>query len=101
MSMIRLWQYVFWGKPHSDYRLPQKLRTQSASMLMTVPVLILVVLSIGIGLAAQPALDAVQIAAAQAIDRVGYVETVNPALTASDLQIPFGNYPADAVATGR
>lgn len=101
MSMIRLWQYVFWGKPHSKYRMPQKLATSSASMLMTVPVLILVVLSIGIGVMAQPALNAVQIAAAQAIDRVGYVETVSPELTASDLQIPFGNYPADAVAAGR
>jgi len=101
MSMVRLWQYVFWGKPHSKYRMPQKLTTQGASMAMTVPVLILVVLSIGIGLAAQPALDAVQIAAGHAIDRVGYVETVGPDLTASDQQIPFGNYPAGEFVAGR
>lgn len=101
MSMIRLWQYVFWGKPHSKYRMPAKLATQSASTAMTVPVLILVVLSIAIGVMAQPALDAVQVAASQVIDRVGYVETVSPELTAGDLQIPFGNYPTDAVAAGR
>jgi len=101
MSMIRLWQYIFWGKPHSQYRMPQKLATQGSSMAMTLPVLILVVLSIAIGVAAQPALDVVQVAASQAIDRVGYVETVRPELTASDLEIPFGNYPTDVVAAGR
>jgi multicomponent Na+:H+ antiporter subunit D len=87
MSMVRLWQYVFWGKPHHA----QPVRTGRAphnAMLMTAgPVAILVALSLLIGVAAQPALNLAQVAADQAIDRAGYVQVVNPELTEADLQI--------------
>ncbi len=44
-------------------------------------------LSLLIGVAAQPALDLAQVAAQQALDRAGYVQIVNPELTAADRDI--------------
>lgn len=87
MSMIRLWQYVFWGKPHWAPPNHNGRAPHNAMLMTTGPVAILVALSLLIGVAAQPALDMVQIAASQAIDRVGYVQVVNPELSPTDLQI--------------
>jgi multicomponent Na+:H+ antiporter subunit D len=50
----------------------------------------LVALSLAIGVAAQPMLALVQTAASQAIDRAGYVRTVNPELTEQDRSLPLG-----------
>lgn len=87
MSMIRLWQYIFWGKPHGASHAPRRLTTTHGAMLTTAPVAILVALSIVIGILAQPALEIAQTAAAQAIDRAGYVQTVNPELTEQDMSL--------------
>lgn len=87
MSMIRLWQYVFWGKPHRASPNHNGRAPHNAMLMTTGPVAILVALSLLIGVAAQPALDMVQIAASQAIDRAGYVQVVNPELSPTDLQI--------------
>ena len=46
--------------------------------MMLAPMAVLVALSLAIGIFAQPALDVARIAADQAIDRAGYIETVNP-----------------------
>lgn len=86
MSMIRLWQYVFWGKPHRVQPNHNRRAPHDAMLMTTGPVAILVALSLLIGVAAQPALDMVQIAAGQAIDRTGYVQVVNPELSPTDLQ---------------
>ncbi|GIV72756.1 MULTISPECIES: proton-conducting transporter transmembrane domain-containing protein [Caldilinea] len=87
MSMIRLWQYIFWGKMHRE---PLTMRQQEApnySWMTVAPVIVLVALSLTLGLAAQPALNVVQTAANQAIDRAAYVKTVGPMLTEQDLRI--------------
>jgi multicomponent Na+:H+ antiporter subunit D len=87
MSMIRLWQYIFWGKPHRQ-PLTQRRQTAPNYAWMTVaPVIALVALSLTLGLVAQPALDMVQTAANQAIDRAAYVKAVGPTLTEQDLRI--------------
>ncbi len=87
MSMIRLWQYVFWGKPHRVQPVRTRRSPHNAMLMTTGPVAILVALSLVIGVAAQPSLEMVQVAAAQALDRAGYVQVVNPELTEADLQI--------------
>ena len=99
MSMIRLWQYVFWGKPHRTQPAHSRRAPHNAMLMTAGPVGILVALSLLIGVAAQPALDVVQIAASQAIDRVGYVQVVNPELTEADLQILLEPPAADASHT--
>jgi multicomponent Na+:H+ antiporter subunit D len=87
MSMIRLWQYIFWGKPHRQPLTPRRQINPNHTLMTTAPVMILVLLSLLIGLAAQPVLDVAQVAANQAIDRATYVKTVNPELSEHDLQI--------------
>ncbi len=100
MSMIRLWQYVFWGKPHRAQPLQHGRTPHQATLMTTAPVAILVALSLLIGVAAQPALDMVQVAANQAIDRAGYVQVVNLELTATDLKSLQTPPATSAVQTG-
>jgi multicomponent Na+:H+ antiporter subunit E len=100
MSMIRLWQYVFWGKPHHAQPVRTGRAPHNAMLMTTGPVAILVALSLLIGVAAQPALDLAQVAADQAIDRAGYVQVVNPELTEADLQILQEPPAQDALRTG-
>ena len=78
MSMIRLWQYVFWGKPNPQIKPRPAFRSASTRALMLAPALVLVALSLAIGIFAEPAISVVQTAASQAIDRAGYIEAVNP-----------------------
>jgi multicomponent Na+:H+ antiporter subunit D len=88
MSMIRLWQSIFWGKPRLSP--PPGVRAPGRALWTTTPSAILVALSLAIGVAAQPMLTLVQTAASQAIDRAGYVRTVNPELTEQDRSLPLG-----------
>ena len=55
-------------------------------MLVT-PTVVLVALSLAIGIFAEPALGAVRVAASQAIDRAGYIQTVNPQPMTTDLAV--------------
>jgi multicomponent Na+:H+ antiporter subunit D len=64
------------------------------------------VLSLLIGVVAQPMLDVAQTAANQAIDRAAYVKAVNPELTEQDLRIAppdlhLSNTPHPAQVAGR
>ncbi|MBK8048966.1 MAG: hypothetical protein IPK16_18725 [Anaerolineales bacterium] len=77
MSMIRLWQYIFWGKPHTQRRSRSEYAPSTTQAMLLTPTAVLVVLSLLIGIFGQRALDATQIAASQAIDRKAYIETVN------------------------
>ena len=88
MSMIRLWQSIFWGPPR--HAPPSGVRAPGRTLWTTTPSAILVALSLAIGVAAQPMLALVQTAASQAIDRAGYVRTVNPELTEQDRSLPLG-----------
>ena len=106
MSMIRLWQYIFWGKPHRQPLTPRRQVSSNHTVMTTAPVMILVVLSLLIGVVAQPMLDIAQVASGQAIDRAAYVKAVSPQLTEQDLRIAppdmqLGNAPNPAEVAGR
>lgn len=78
MSMIRLWQYLFWGKQNPQIKPRPNLARPATRNLMLLPAAVLVALSLLIGIFADPAMSVVQTAASQAIDRAGYIEAVNP-----------------------
>lgn len=78
MSMIRLWQYIFWGKPKRDYPRRPHFHQPGVQAMLLAPAGVLVALSLAIGIFAQPALQMAQIAASQAIDRAGYIDAVAP-----------------------
>jgi len=82
MSMIRLWQYIFWGKPKRET--PPRVRFDRVGVqaMLVTPAAVLVLLSLAIGIFAQPVLQMAQVAAGQAIDRAGYIEAVAPASAA-------------------
>jgi len=85
MSMIRLWQYIFWGKAKTERRPSPHFASPTVNMMLIAPTAVLVALSLAIGIFAQPALDAARVAANQAIDRVGYIQTVNPQPLTTDV----------------
>lgn len=99
MSMLRLWQYMFWGKASTERFAPPRFRRQRTTTMMTVPALVLVVVSLAIGFFGQPAIDMVKVAAAQAIDRQGYIQVVGPEAT-TDLDAPYSAAPDPAAAPG-
>ena len=78
MSMLRLWQYIFWGKPNLELTQRTNLAQPGARAMMLAPAVVLVALSLAIGIFAEPAIGVVQTAASQAIDRAGYIAAVNP-----------------------
>jgi multicomponent Na+:H+ antiporter subunit D len=78
MSMLRLWQYIFWGKPNLELTQRTNLAQPGARTMMLAPAVVLVALSLAIGIFAEPAIGVVQTAASQAIDRAGYIAAVNP-----------------------
>jgi multicomponent Na+:H+ antiporter subunit D len=78
MSMIRLWQYIFWGKPKREYTPRAHFQRLEVNMMMVGPAAVLVALSLAIGIFAEPAVQLAQTAADQALDRQGYIETVAP-----------------------
>ncbi len=78
MSMIRIWQYSFWGEyPGTKAAAPplQDLRRRS---LIIAPTAVLVALSLTIGIFLGPALRVTSFAAEQAMDQAGYIEAVAP-----------------------
>ena len=78
MSMIRLWQYIFWGKPKRAYPARKHFQRVDTNVMLLGPAAVLVALSLAIGIFAQPAINIVQVAARQAIDRQGYIDAVAP-----------------------
>ncbi len=79
MSMIRIWQYTFWGK-HPDVRAIHRpvLDSPRSRALVLTPVAVLVGLSLAMGVFFGPVLRAATIAADQAIDQTGYIAAVAP-----------------------
>lgn len=77
MSMIRLWQYIFWGKPKREYPLRPHFQRPGIQAMLLAPAAILVALSLAIGIFAQGAVQIAQVAAGQAIDRAAYIAAVN------------------------
>ncbi len=78
MSMIRLWQYIFWGKPKRAYPARAHFQRTDVNVMLVAPAAVLVSLSLAIGIFAKPAIDIVQVAARQAIDRQSYIDAVAP-----------------------
>jgi multicomponent Na+:H+ antiporter subunit D len=78
MSMIRLWQYTFWGKFSAGKALWTPLRKPGATWMAVTPMAILVAVSLALGLFFAPALQVAETAARHAIDREGYIDAVAP-----------------------
>ncbi len=78
MSMIRLWQYIFWGKSKREYPRRPHFQRLDVNIMLVAPAAVLVALSLAIGIFAEPAIEMAQVAARQAIDRQGYIEAVAP-----------------------
>jgi multicomponent Na+:H+ antiporter subunit D len=78
MSMIRLWQYMFWGKPGPRLQPLTRFNNRRSHFWTTLPPALLVAASLLLGIFAQPALETVNVAARQAADRQGYIDAVAP-----------------------
>lgn len=78
MSMVRLWQYTFWGDDTRGQAPAAPLSKRHSGWLVLAPTATLVALSLAIGLFFQPVLDIATVAANQVIDRAGYIAAVSP-----------------------
>lgn len=78
MSMIRLWQYTFWGNYNTGAVPAAPLSRRYASWLVLGPTTVLVALSLAMGLFFEPVLRIASVAASQALDRAGYIAAVAP-----------------------
>jgi multicomponent Na+:H+ antiporter subunit D len=78
MSMIRLWQYIFWGEFRTGSAQWRPLVKSNAHVRALVPMGLLVAVSLALAIFFQPTLDVATTAARQVIDRDGYIAAVNP-----------------------
>ncbi len=81
MSMLRIWQKAFWGYPKAEYQVPSPIATPSRQWLTLAPIAVLLAFSLWIGIFSGPALQWFDTAAAQALDRAGYIQAVSPTNT--------------------
>ncbi len=103
MSMIRLWQYIFWGEFSSGHAQWTPLRKPNAYWLTVGPMTVLVALSLALGIFFRPVLHVAQTAALQIIDREGYIAAVAPMAEVPDepgIVKPGANANAGAAADG-
>ncbi len=77
-SMVRLWQKAFWGQPTEPIYPTTPLSRPRSKFLTLAPIVVLVVLSLGIGIFATPVYRGFTIAAQQAMDRDAYIQAVAP-----------------------
>jgi multicomponent Na+:H+ antiporter subunit D len=78
MSMIRIWQYSFWGKYPGTRATAPPLQDTRRRRLILIPTATLVALSLAIGIFYGPMLRVATTAANQALDRTGYIQAVAP-----------------------
>lgn len=78
MSMVRLWQYSFWGKYEGRSSPSTPLRRPHSRRLVLAPTAALVVISLCFGLFFDTFFRLTQNAAAQALDRQAYIAAVAP-----------------------
>lgn len=78
MSMIRIWQYTFWGKQSHVTPAQPVLESPRSRALAVAPVAVLVGISLTMGIFFGPVLRIATTAADQAIDQAGYIAAVAP-----------------------
>lgn len=78
LSMIRVWQYTFWGKFSEGTARWTPLRKPNAGLLAVGPMAVLVALSLAMAIFFQPVLRIATIAAQQVLDRAGTIAAVAP-----------------------
>ena len=78
MSMIRLWQKGFAGKADHPLSVHAPLAHTGRKWLTLTPIAVLVMLSLAIGIFAQPVFNMSSVAAKQVLDREGYIAAVDP-----------------------
>lgn len=81
MSMLRIWQKAFWGYPDPESQAPSRIAAPGRQWLTLSPIALLLVFSLWIGIFSGPALQWFDTAAAQALDRAGYIQAVAPTNT--------------------
>ena len=86
MSMIRLWQKGFPGKADHPLSIHAPLAHTGRKWLTLTPIAVLVILSLSIGIFAQPVFNMSSVAADQVLDREGYIAAVDP--IEGSLEIP-------------
>jgi multicomponent Na+:H+ antiporter subunit D len=84
LSMVRLWQHAFWGKPAEVVSRVTPLRDATKRRFIYAPIGLLLALSLAIGVFSGPFFAWSEQAAAHALDRAGYIEAVAPSA-----EIPF------------
>ncbi|MEX1020599.1 MAG: proton-conducting transporter membrane subunit, partial [Litorilinea sp.] len=78
MSMVRLWQHAFWGKPSEVVNRVSPLQDLAKSRFIYAPIALLLVISLSMGIFGGSVFNWTQRAATHALDRAGYIETVAP-----------------------
>ena len=78
MSMIRIWQYSFWGKYPGSRAIAPPLSRGHHYREILIPTGVLVALSLTIGIFFGQTLNIASIAADQVVDREGYIAAVHP-----------------------
>jgi multicomponent Na+:H+ antiporter subunit D len=76
--MLRLWQKSFWGYPAIPDVSVSPLASRERQWLTIAPVTFLLALSLAIGIFSDPIFHWSELAAAQVLDRAGYIATVAP-----------------------
>ncbi len=101
MTMLRLWQYPFWGEYRSVRPHWTPLHKPGAAWMTVAPMALLVALSLALGLFFRPALRMAMTAADHALDRAAYIAAVNPLPVVPDepaLWEPSASVPKEAAA---
>ncbi len=75
-SLLKIWSGVFWGAPAHDRPLPRPLNRWGGPPAMVVPTVALALASVGLALFAGPLYEFCTRAAADLVDRGGYVRAV-------------------------
>ena len=78
MSMARLWQTAFWGKPTASLAETAPLSRPGGPWLTLGPIALLVALSLSMGIFGQTFFRYANVAAQQVMDRQGYIAQVAP-----------------------
>jgi multicomponent Na+:H+ antiporter subunit D len=78
MSMLRLWQKAFFGSPTQPLSVNAPMQDAGSRRLILLSITTLVVLSLSIGIFGGRVFHLSSIAAAQVMDRQGYIEAVAP-----------------------
>lgn len=74
-SMMKIWMYAFWKK-HPEGDVPPEIQQRKVPLSMLLPVAALTLMTIGIGIFAQPVIEVAMIAAEELLEPQRYIQAV-------------------------